>query len=760
MNKYLFILITIFIIFIQIIYPITIASAGLPVVDLHEAALGGIEEKAGPIAGFRIFIIVIYTVGLLLLGLSTRLLETVIHQQTEWLNLGGEFVSVGFAFTSGLVNTALILILIIIAFATILKVESYQAKKLLPKLIIIAILLNFSLVFMGMVIDISHIFFTTLLAGNEAFITNAMRELIGGIEGTIGGLVSILAADALLFATPVVGLARQIASVIGVGIFLLPNILTWTFQLIVMYLMSIILFIFVLLFSARVFIIQILAILSPIAFLCYVLPTTKRYWDEWLKYFLSWTIMGVNALFFLVLGLTIAHELKPNTITNNPFPGFLWIGFSELFIFYLFLIIYLMVVLSVTLKTMPAGAQAVIDGIKKIGTTALGVAGGIAMTQAFRNRAREFGHNVEKFGKKIEIDSLTHKDRKDLLGSSWYKIESKIGQAFTKSGAKTHIWTEQADKAEEDKAEAEMKKLTKAERMIFIKTGTQTEKTAALRIAAEEGEIEDVVKELGTNNKEIIEKLRPIYQSAKSKGIGLEKNIAAAIPHLYKELERNNNADDVGKEEERLKEAEEGVLKRIVAKPELISKMHSSVYDDERLSRFIIEHFGGRQIAEAVKAGEGDKIIKLFKEELNRLTHNNNGNQEKAFEEFVRKNSSAARYLASGAAQGAGIPDIIGLDEKKTNEILKGITPPELPRHRPIKEIELEIQSIERKKASFTKNQLKASNIARDQFARLETLLSVLRKELKAAEDMDIEDIQAKITSKSPTTNNTPPSSS
>jgi len=66
-----------------------------------------------------------------------------------------------------------ILILLIIAFATILRQESYS-KKLLPKLLIMAVLINFSRTIFGLLIDFSQVIMLTFVnafsAGGGYFI--------------------------------------------------------------------------------------------------------------------------------------------------------------------------------------------------------------------------------------------------------------------------------------------------------------------------------------------------------------------------------------------------------------------------------------------------------------------------------------------------------------------------------------------------------------------------------------------------------------
>ena len=80
---------------------------------------------------------------------------------TNWaLNLNNQImdssvIEIGWTISRDIANLGFVLIIIMIAFTTILRIETYQTKKLLTKLIIIALLINFSLVFAGIFLDFS-----------------------------------------------------------------------------------------------------------------------------------------------------------------------------------------------------------------------------------------------------------------------------------------------------------------------------------------------------------------------------------------------------------------------------------------------------------------------------------------------------------------------------------------------------------------------------------------------------------------------------
>jgi len=85
-----------------------------------------------------------------------------------------ETVKNGWVIVRDLANMFFVLVLLVIAFATILRIESYNAKRLLPKLLIMAILINFSKMIFGLIIDFSQVIMLTFVnsfaSGNGWFI--------------------------------------------------------------------------------------------------------------------------------------------------------------------------------------------------------------------------------------------------------------------------------------------------------------------------------------------------------------------------------------------------------------------------------------------------------------------------------------------------------------------------------------------------------------------------------------------------------------
>ncbi len=102
---------------------------------------------------------VIYTPGKLAIGIGgyalNKSVDLSINSFATFAN--SEAVNKGWGLGRDIVNIFLIFILLYIAIATILQLSGYGAKQLLTTLIVIAFLVNFSLVITKLIIDASNI---------------------------------------------------------------------------------------------------------------------------------------------------------------------------------------------------------------------------------------------------------------------------------------------------------------------------------------------------------------------------------------------------------------------------------------------------------------------------------------------------------------------------------------------------------------------------------------------------------------------------
>ena len=217
---------------------------------------------------------------------------------------GIEILTIGWEFTRDFANMFLILILAIIGLATILKLREYEAKKMLPMLLIVALLINFSSVLVGFVVDIGN------------FVTNFFIERFAGLDldtlKNVWDTAFTYLKDSSLAIfipgrDPLADPFTQFGGIIGSIVYGLAILFFFVFGFWI-------LVIVMLIFFLRVIVLWVLSILAPIAFLSRALPPTPIvkqlfpsifHWDEWWKTLIQWTIIGIPIGFFLVLSQTL-----------------------------------------------------------------------------------------------------------------------------------------------------------------------------------------------------------------------------------------------------------------------------------------------------------------------------------------------------------------------------------------------------------------------------------------------------------------------
>lgn len=192
-----------------------------------------------------------------------------------------EAVQTGWGIVRDFANMFFIVVLLLIAFGTILRIEQYNYRKLLPGFVIMAILINFTQVFAGIFIDLSNIIMFTF------------TDKISNATGP--GLISAF------------GLPRYSQITEGTQANSIFTILTAGF-LSSMFLVMIIAVtaIYALILVFRTVALWLLVILSPLAFLGYTFPQGRKFWSQWWSEFGKYIMVGPMLMFFLWLALLIS----------------------------------------------------------------------------------------------------------------------------------------------------------------------------------------------------------------------------------------------------------------------------------------------------------------------------------------------------------------------------------------------------------------------------------------------------------------------
>ncbi len=204
-------------------------------------------------------------------------------------------VTTGWVIVRDLCNMFFVLIILVIAFATILKYENYSVKKLLPKLLIMAVLINFSKTICGLIIDFAQVIMLTFVNGFSG--------------GGINNLVTLLGVDKIVSMTQ----ATSNPAITIDSLSLFGGLLAALFSAIIAFIVVLIMLV-ILIF--RIVMLWIYVILSPIAFLASAFPAGAKYSQQWWSEFSKQVIIGPLLAFFIWLALSTA-QVSSTEISKN-----------------------------------------------------------------------------------------------------------------------------------------------------------------------------------------------------------------------------------------------------------------------------------------------------------------------------------------------------------------------------------------------------------------------------------------------------------
>lgn len=248
-----------------------------------------VELAEGSIA--RSLAIIIIAINKLLAGILVVVTNILVAAASYNDFVNAPAVEKGWVIVRDLSNMFFIVVLLVIAFGTILRIQAYRFQQTLPRFIIWAVLINFSKLIAGVWIDFAQVVTLTFV--------NAFRDTAAGNIVDAFGLRDMLT---LLHAgTPE---AAGFGDILGALVLSLILLIIATITVVSI----------AIVFIFRIVALWLLVVLSPIAYLTRTFPNAVKYSDQWWQMFNKYVLAGPVLAFFLWLALTIVGTEGYQTI--------------------------------------------------------------------------------------------------------------------------------------------------------------------------------------------------------------------------------------------------------------------------------------------------------------------------------------------------------------------------------------------------------------------------------------------------------------
>ncbi len=185
------------------------------------------------------------------------------------------------------IGFSIMLLVVILSQVTGFGIDNYGIKKILPKLIVAAILINLSYLICMIFIDLSNI----VGSGIKSLFDDLAKNIANTGLNIGGDSDSLAEVNTMGFAA-----VGALLGIIALGVFSPMTIISILISAIGVVIS--IFFLFIML-SMRQAGILVLVVISPLAVICYILPGLKKYYSMWFKFFTSLLIL------YPVIGLLV-----------------------------------------------------------------------------------------------------------------------------------------------------------------------------------------------------------------------------------------------------------------------------------------------------------------------------------------------------------------------------------------------------------------------------------------------------------------------
>jgi len=327
-----------------------------------------ITEPLRVLVSLLIFFIVGTGISFGILALSSAILAWVSSPDfVKFSYTNNVMVTSGWTVVRDFTNLLFLLVMVFIGIATALRWKDYQAQKTLPKLIIVAILINFSPVICGVVIDASNI---------------VMNFFLTAAPAGYGKLLSTVKTAADLLGGAFQGIFTSGGRNLINGVFFMQTLFVMAYNFITS---------FVFLMMAGLFIVRsiallILIIFSPLAFFAFILPGTRSLGRKWASQFVQWCFVGVTGAFFLYLSQllikNVGNQMFQQPVNMLSDSAITLKGEMSTMMLMSIPIIFLAAGAFVTMSTSAMGANIITSGARKLSRYGLTKAGAVTKDRA------------------------------------------------------------------------------------------------------------------------------------------------------------------------------------------------------------------------------------------------------------------------------------------------------------------------------------------------------------------------------------------
>lgn len=535
--------------------PLRYFACGIP--EAQKLLYG--ESSPNTIVKLIVSIITLLLAGLdsiatIILNWSGKLLITMLGQGTFIQN---DLVKQAWPFVQGIANLGFIFSLLYIALATTLRLESVSSsiQKLLPRLLIGALLVNFSLIIGGLLIDVSRLVMAAeiqLIGGGEVTADNLSVKLIDQ-AGLYQNVAKFLTTNPI-HGVPVPDQSygwKDLVTAITRSFFIIASaagMAVLGFGLLERYIALLI-----------------LLIISPLAYLAVTLPQTSAYAKKWWENFIKWVLYGPIMLFFLIIIVRVQASdiaVVPNT------DAILDKGVFQQIVKFIVVIALFFVAATVAKKAGGAGSGTIVNWAQKnprkamlLGgaatgglSTAVGLLAGEGLARATGRRARDFGREIIKPAqKRLGIGEYSIYDDKGNLKNGASSIGTRLAQ-----GIQDRVSS--SNRAMREKISRESAQYNKNPELY----DPQSSETLSAEKLTDSSLVASLPKELIQS---IVKSGKPEQLTALAAAISKDKEGKISDSQIKNIIEAANNKGDA---------SHVSLVKNIVQKPQIVQKLGSN----------------------------------------------------------------------------------------------------------------------------------------------------------------------------------------